>query len=218
MGLFRRTKEEDRKQTAVLLEDQHLMHRIDSFRSGEWQGDRDKHPDICRSCGWIEPGFRYCRRCGQEIRRKAKYGGFYGGFWFQEVTGEGDGQEALERVVAEAEREADGGVRKWVNAILVPEPDNRDDKNAVKVIVLHGEDLDHVGHIPRDEAPDFQKVCLQVYAAHQRFVACKGLIQGGCQREHGLTESYGIRLLLPLPQNMLNATNAALVLRPEGVV
>ena len=219
MRLFRRTSiEDEREQTAVLLEDQHLMHRIDAFRAGEWQGDKDKHPDVCRSCGWIEPGARYCKRCGQEIRRKAKYGGFNGGFWFQEVTGGRDRQEAFRRVVAGVKRDADGGVHEWVNAILLPEPDSTRDKNAVRVVVLHGEDLDHVGYISPDEAPEIQRACLKVYAAHKRFVACKGLIQGGLRREHASAEPYGIRLLLPLPWNMLSATNAALVLRPEAVV
>ena len=121
-------------------------------------------------------------------------------------------------MVAGVKRDADGNVHEWVNAILLPKPDITSDKNAVKVLVLHGGDLDHVGYIAPDEAPGIQKACLEVYAANKRFVACKGLIQGGPRREHGSTESYEIRLLLPLPRNMLSATNAALVLRPESVV
>lgn len=215
MGLFRRTKNEGESEpTTVLLEDQHLMYRIDTFRSGKWQADGGKHPDACRTCGWVQPGFRYCGRCGQETGRKAKYGGF----WFQEVTGEGDRQEAFQRVVAGVERDAGGGVHEWVNAILFPEPDNEHDKNAVKVAVFHREDLDYVGYIPRDEAPAIQKACLQAYATYKRLIACKGLIQGGSRREDGSTAPYEIRLLLPLPRNMLNLMSAALVLRPgDGV-
>lgn len=213
MGLFRRAKRESRiESNAVLLEDQHLMYRIDTLRSGEWQGDMAKHPDACRACGWIQPGFRHCRRCGQDTERKAKYGRF----WFQEVAGAGDRQEALERAVAGMERDASGGVHQWVNAILIPEPDNKRDKSAVKVVVLHGEDLDHVGYIPRDEAPAIQKACLRVHATYKRVVACKGLVQGGSLGGDGFNASYEIRVLLPPPWTIINLTSASLVLRPGG--
>jgi len=212
MGLFRRTKREgEREFNVVLLEDQPLMYRIDTFRSGEWQGDAGKHPDVCHACGSVQPGFRYCRRCGQETGRKARYGGY----WFQEVTDRRDHQEAFERAVAGAERDAGGGVYEWVTAVLIPEPDNAGDKNTVKVVVLHEEDLNHVGYIARGEAPAIQKACLRVHSTYKRLVACKGLIQGGPLDENGSGTPYEIRLLLPLSHTILNMTSAALVHRPR---
>jgi hypothetical protein len=107
------------------------------------------------------------------------------------------------------DRSEDGGVREWVTVVLLPEPSNKYDKNAVMVMATRGGPARHVGYIPRDAAPAVQKACLQAEAIHKKVLACEGLIQGGFQLEDGRPAAYGIRLLLPLPRNMLNQMNAA---------
>jgi len=205
MGLFRRSKEKESQDglDALVLQDALLVDRIDAFHSGEYP--REKHPDTCQSCGNIDPGFRYCRRCGEEIKRKAKYGGF----WFQKVTGEARYQEAFGHLLVGADRSEDGGVREWVTVVLLPEQSNKYDKNAVMVMAARSGPAQHVGYIPRDAAPAVQKACLQAQATHDKVLACEGLIQGGFQLEDGRPAAYGIRLLLPLPRNILNQMNAA---------
>src|SRR3990172_1780458 len=205
MGLFRRSKEKERQHgvDALILQDALLVDRIDAFHSGEYP--REKHPDTCQACGNIDPGFRYCRRCGEEIKRKPKYGCF----WFQEVVGEAHYQEAFEQLLVGTNRSDDGGVREWVTVVLLPEQSNKYDKNAVMVMAAREGPAQHVGYIPRDAAAAVQEACLQVQATHDQVLACEGLIQGGFQLEDGGTAAYGILLLLPLPRNILNQMNAA---------
>ncbi|MCL5735295.1 MAG: HIRAN domain-containing protein [Actinobacteria bacterium] len=205
MGLFQRRKEKERPDgvDVLVLQDALLVDRIDAFHSGEYP--RDKHPDTCQRCGNIDPGFRYCRCCGEEIMRKPKYGSF----WFQEVVGEEDRQEAFAHLLMGADRDEDGGVREWVTVVLLPEQSNTCDENAVMVLATREGPAQHVGYIPRDAAPAVQRACLQAQATHHKVLACEGLVQGGFQLEDGQPASYSIRLLLPLPPNMLNQMNAA---------
>jgi hypothetical protein len=205
MGLFRRSKEEERRDSldALVLQDALLVSRIDAFHSGDYP--RDKHPDACQRCGNIDPGFRYCRRCGAEIKRKAKYGGF----WFQEVADEAHYQEAFEHLLVGADRSEDGGVREWATVALLPEQLNEYHKNAVRVMAARGGPAQHVGYIPWDVAPAVHKACLQVQAIHKMVLACEGLVQGGFRLEDGRPSAYGIQLLLPLSRDILNQMNAA---------
>ncbi len=180
------------------------MQRVDACHSHDFV--RENHPDRCPGCGKIEPGFRYCRGCGHQIKRKTKDACF----WFQEVAGEAQYQDALERVIEGAERDEDGVVHEWVTAVLITEPSNEHDEDAVKVLVTREPQAELVGHLPRDDAAAIQKALVKVYSAHRRFVACKALIQGGFRRQDGSTSSYGIRLLLPLPRDIPGAAKAAL--------
>jgi hypothetical protein len=205
MRLFRRSKETERHDSldALLLQDAALVYRIDEVYSGKHR--MNKHPDACPSCGNIDPGFRYCRRCGEETKRKAKYGCF----WFQEVVDEMEYQEAFEHLLEGADRSEDGGVREWVTVALLPEQSNEYHRNAVKVMATRGGPAQHVGFIPWDVAPAVHKACLQAQATHKMVLACEGLVQGGFQLEEGRSADYGIRLLLPLPREILNQMNAA---------
>jgi len=189
---------------AVLLQDEQLMHRINACRLGDFV--RENHPDRCPGCGKIEPGFRYCRGCGHQIKRKTKDACF----WFQEVAGEAQYQDALERVVEGAERDEDGVVHEWVTAVLITEPSNEPDENAVQVLVAREPQAELVGYIPRDDAAAIFEALAKVYAEHQRLVACKGLIQGGFRRQDGSTSPYGMKLLLPSPRDIPRAAKAAL--------
>jgi len=196
--------EERNVSDAVLLQDEQLMQRIDACHSHDFV--RENHPDRCPGCGKIEPGFRYCRGCGHHIKRKTKDACF----WFQEVAGEAQYQDALERVIEGAERDEDGVVHEWVTAVLITEPSNEHDEDAVKVLVTREPQAELVGHIPQDDAAAIRKALVEVYSKHRRLVACKGLIQGGFRRQDGSTSSYGMKLLLPLPRDIPRAAKAAL--------
>lgn len=64
-----------------------------------------------------------------------------------DVVGEGNRQAALRRVLAAEGRE--------ISVVLLPEPDNAYDRNAVKVLALIGDgpvEPVHVGYLPREDA------------------------------------------------------------------
>ena len=207
MGLLRESREpvdEYEPSDSILLVDEQLMQRIDECHSGEFV--RENHPDRCPGCGNIEPGFRHCRRCGHRLKRKGKDAGFC----FQEVAGVAEHQDALDRLASRAEREEDGGVHEWVTAVLVPALANDKDAMAVQIRVMQEPVAEMVGSIPQDDAAAIYKALTQVYKAHEKSVACLGLIQGGVRRQNGSSSSYGIRLLLPHPGDIAKAAKVAL--------
>lgn len=84
-----------------------------------------------------------------------------------EVKGESFNQESLHRVVSNLGRE--------VPAILVPEPDNRYDPNAVSVWVGGLQ----VGHLAREDAAIYQSPITKLMRKHGTPVAVTGRIFGG---------------------------------------
>lgn len=84
-----------------------------------------------------------------------------------EVKGESFHQESLRRIVAKLGRE--------VPAVLLPEPENKFDRNAVSVWV--GGQL--VGHLSRDDAPLYQPALARLMKEEGTPIAVKGRIFGG---------------------------------------
>lgn len=208
MGLLDRFKGTPKRSavTATVLRDEQLEYRIDAWWSGEWPGDRGDHPDACPGCGRIGPGFRTCPRCGTEMKRKGK-GTKY---WFQEVAGESNYQADLVRALADAPRREDGGVREWVTAVLVPEPMNKYDKNAVQVQVPDSSGVAGVvGYLPREDAAAYQKVLGRILVEENEVVGCRGLVQGGFRMDDGQMASYGIKLVLPAASKVFQEYKAA---------
>lgn len=101
----------------------------------------------------------------------------------QEVRGESHYQKALARI---AGAKGISGKRVACSALLVPEPSNPYDRNAVQVIVSGA----LVGYLPRDEARVFSRWCARKGAAN---VTCNALIVGGWDNDKS-EGSYGIRL------------------------
>lgn len=101
------------------------------------------------------------------------------------------GSETLE-VVGESYRQDDlwqlaGGfstdrVRCPITAVLVPEPENEHDQNAIKVLI----EGRHVGYLSREDAAIYLPGLLLLMASHQRPIALAGQIVGGGQRDDGL--------------------------------
>jgi predicted Zn-ribbon and HTH transcriptional regulator len=101
------------------------------------------------------------------------------------------GNETLE-VVGESYRQDDlwhlvGGfsvdrVRCDVTTVLVPEPENPRDPNAIKVLI----DGRHVGYLSREDAVLYLPGLLRLMASHTAPIALSGQIVGGGQRDDGL--------------------------------
>lgn len=104
----------------------------------------------------------------------------------QEVTGESHYQPAL----AEVSNHEDGVVRRRdVVAVLVPEPENTYDRNAVRVEVFGRK----VGYIPREDAEDVSPMLLAL-RKQGLLVGSRAEIIGGGLGHSGDKLSFGIRL------------------------
>lgn len=111
------------------------------------------------------------------------------------VVGESHYQDALTAIVGGKRSES---VRIPTHAILVPEPDNPYDPNAVAVYI----DGRKVGHLPRPAAQAFAPVGQRL--AEQRQVgACSAIITGGWDRGDGDTGHFGVTLDLAHPDQLL---------------
>lgn len=110
------------------------------------------------------------------------------------AVGEASYQPAL-RHICGSDRWED--IRCEVRAVLVPEPANEYDPNAVMVQV----DGHHVGYLSRDDALDYQPVTAMLLE-RQHVVVCNARI---CGRGPGSeTANLGIFLELPAPDDALD--------------
>lgn len=105
------------------------------------------------------------------------------------VAGESHYQGDLRALTATDGREA---VHQEFEAVLAPEPDNRFDPNAVKVLIAGR----HVGYLPREEAAAY-KPMLERLAGRGRRGACEAMVSGR-GGESG-TSNIGVFLRLPDP-------------------
>jgi collagen type III alpha len=80
----------------------------------------------------------------------------------QQVAGERAHLEALRAVVGSAHR-SEGGEHRAV-AVLVPEPNNRFDPDAVAVHI----DGQRIGYLPREDAPRYRPALDRIYASGRR--------------------------------------------------
>ncbi|MBL8927839.1 MAG: hypothetical protein JNM77_16650 [Pseudonocardia sp.] len=95
-----------------------------------------------------------------------------------EVVGESQYQEALWRV---AGGRRDERVRVEVQAVLLPEPDNPYDPNAITVLI----DGAKVGYLCRDDAQAYRPGLLALGARHRALIALPGVVVGGGMRQDG---------------------------------
>lgn len=102
------------------------------------------------------------------------------------VVGESFRQDALSRIVGG--RTFDG-VEHECDALLLPEPSNPRDRNAVRV-EIEGE---HVGYLSRADAAAMQPV-LKRYERERRALTVPATIVGGWDRGAGDTGHFGVRL------------------------
>ena len=107
------------------------------------------------------------------------------------VVGESNYQGALRNLSRGHVKE---GVKLEKLALLVPEPTNSFDKNAVLVMI----DDKKVGYLSREDAIDFHKsmVCLN---RQGEIAAVDAIIVGGFIKKDGSTAHFGVRLDVQLP-------------------
>jgi hypothetical protein len=109
------------------------------------------------------------------------------------VVGESFYQDALRRTAAICNPGQEG--RPSFQAIVIREPNNPHDSNAIAVYSAHGQ----LGHLSRDDAIEYLGVLAEVTRQGADGGACIGLLNGGVPGK----PSYGVTLLLAHPDKCL---------------
>ncbi|MGB5261805.1 MAG: hypothetical protein WBO34_14970 [Gammaproteobacteria bacterium] len=112
------------------------------------------------------------------------------GAYEYKIVGEAKYQRALETICGGRTEE---GIRKNVQAILIPERSNRNDKQAVRV-AIEGQT---VGYLSRVNARAFRKK-LKAAGYSSRPAACPAVIVGGWERGPFEKGHFGVKLDLPV--------------------
>jgi hypothetical protein len=107
------------------------------------------------------------------------------------VVGESSYQGALRKLAGGYQRD---GVRVPVMAVLIPEPSNTFDPNAVMVHI----DNRKVGYLSRDEALEFRE-CMAKLDPPRQVAAVDAIIVGGFVRADGEKGHFGVQLDLEFP-------------------
>jgi len=93
----------------------------------------------------------------------------------QEVVGEASYQPDLRRLAAQQSRHE-------IQVLLLPEPTNRHDRNAVRVVATNGDCT--IGYLPREDAAMYQSRLTELQRLHHRVAVCKAVLVGA-ERELG---------------------------------
>ncbi len=135
-----------------------------------------------------------------------------------EVVGESHRQNALRQVASRAtdckpyladltgharKIAEDESSRRWFRAVLVGEPDNKYDRNAIAV---YADGVGHIGYLSRDDAVDYQPVFAALRARGSAAGTCPAMLIGG---EPGKL-SYGVMLCLSSPTRVLQDLNESI--------
>jgi hypothetical protein len=107
-----------------------------------------------------------------------------------EIVGESHYQKALELA---AGGRAPESVRVRKRAMLVPEPDNPHDENAVRVDI----DYRRVGYLSREDAIEYNRRLFKKGLAGKAMTV-DAIIVGGWDRGDGARGHFGVRLDLPV--------------------
>lgn len=109
----------------------------------------------------------------------------------QEVVGESFYQDNLLQIAGE---KTDESKEVECTALLVPEPENKHDRNAVAVYINNLK----VGHLSRDDAADYQEF-LQEFNITGKSVECAAFITGGWDRGERGEGDFSVRLSTEYP-------------------
>jgi len=108
-----------------------------------------------------------------------------------EVVGESNYQSAFDRIFGEKEED---GIDEEVMAELIPDDDNKYDKNAIRV-AINGMT---VGYLPRKLAKQFRaELGKSGLGKQHRSLHARAKVKGGWDRGDGDTGMYGVWLDLP---------------------
>jgi hypothetical protein len=113
----------------------------------------------------------------------------YDGQFRVDAVGESRYQDALEAIAGGHTEE---GAHLETVAVLMPEPSNRYDRNAVQVLI--GGRV--VGYLSRENAEVLQPRILEMARRTRKAVACRALVVGGWDRGGGDRGHFGVRLYL----------------------
>ena len=117
------------------------------------------------------------------------------------VVGEGSYQGSLERLAGG--RTIDGPRDRYHTAILLPEPTNPYDPNAVRVaVVTSSGDGATIGYLSREDAVAYRPV-IDRLAAQGKVAACRASIGGGWDRGN-----FGVRLSMGTPDALMRELDA----------
>jgi hypothetical protein len=115
-----------------------------------------------------------------------------------EVSGESHYQGTLE--VIAGGRTIDGARNRDHQVMLLPEPSNPYDPNAVRVFV--GPPWGKVGYLSREDAIRYQPVIVRL-AWMGKVFGCRASLEGGWDRGRGDRGMFGVRLHLNTPPNLM---------------
>ena len=120
-----------------------------------------------------------------------------------DVVGESAFQGSLEIIAGG--RTVDGARNRDHVAVLLPEPFNRYDPDAVRVAIVPSETSDtwgYVGYLSREDAVAYRPV-IERLAKVGKIAACYASITGGWDRGNGDRGSFGVRLHVGTPDEMM---------------
>lgn len=107
-----------------------------------------------------------------------------------QVVGESHYQRALEQI---AGKRTDESAELACTAHLIPEPENKHDRNAIRVDIAGLT----VGYLSRDDAEELGER-LRAQGLHGKVVAANALIVGGWDRGGRDVGHFGVRLDIPI--------------------
>lgn len=112
-----------------------------------------------------------------------------------DIVGESSYQAELESI---AGSKTEQGYNHRCTAALFPEPENKYDRNAIRVVI----DKKTVGYMARDDAKTFRNTLLK---HGYELALSRAEIVGGWSRKGGDTGHYGVKLDVELPFTLSDA-------------
>ena len=124
-----------------------------------------------------------------------------------QVVGEGSYQGTLERLAGG--RTVDGGRDRDHKALLLPEPTNPYDPNAVRVVVVTADGTGAtIGYLSRENAVSYRPVIDRV-ARIGKVAACLASVSGGWDRGTDDRGNFGVRLSVGTPEALMKELDEA---------
>ncbi len=131
---------------------------------------------------------------GSSQRMNIDIASFSRGDYVVDIVGESHYVDALKRAKQGAEKD---GSKNVVTTVLVREPDNKFDKNAIQVCAVVNEEMEPVGYLSRNTARDYRKA-VDLWQRKGYFVSCKAALFSS----EGRKANIGVWLDLPTPDEI----------------
>ncbi|MDO8458528.1 MAG: HIRAN domain-containing protein [Burkholderiaceae bacterium] len=109
------------------------------------------------------------------------------GYFEFDVVGESYYQSNLKQIAGDHGKQS---AEVTTIATLMPDNDNKFDKNAVRILVAGRT----VGYLTREDAPRFRRRLSSCKLGSTALTTCDALVVGGFAKKNGDTASYGLQL------------------------